>query len=275
MIGQKNLKDQIRNGNLAHFMILVGAKGSGKKTLLSELFDGFDTIYLEDNKVDSVRKMIDIVYRVHKHIFIMPDADDMSLSARNALLKVVEDCPNDNYFIMTLEDEQNTLETIRSRAVIYHMENYAEDDLLEYIRDNFPEEYDYGLAPLLLDLCEVPGEINELIYSDVTEFYNYVVKVVDNIAEVSGANAFKIADKLNLKGDDSKYELKLFWKIFINICISRFKQNKAQIRRYATGCQITSKYLRDLKIKGINKSALFDAWLLSIRDEWLNYDGTE
>ena len=125
MIGQKYLKKYVQTlideDNFPRFSIFVGPKGSGKKRFLREYFEG---IYPEDNKVEKKKKIIDMAYKVSHKTFIIPDADDMSNAAKNALLKVVEECPNDNYFIMTLEDEVNTLGTIRSRAQIFYMDMY-------------------------------------------------------------------------------------------------------------------------------------------------------
>ena len=101
----------------------------------------------------------------------------------------------------------------------------------------------------------------------VLDFYNYVEKVVDNIALVSGSNAFKIGDKIAFKdSDEKKYDLKLFWKSFMTICVSRIKDDPF---KYSAGIRITSKYLQELRITGINKQSTFDCWLLDIRQEWM------
>lgn len=65
MIGQKYLKKYVKTlieeDNFPRFSIFVGPKGSGKKRFLREYFEG---IYPEDNKVDSIRKIIDMAYKV-------------------------------------------------------------------------------------------------------------------------------------------------------------------------------------------------------------------
>ena len=263
MIGQHNLQSRIEqlieNGTFPRFSIFVGPKGSGKKTLLLEMFEG---IYLEDNKVESVRKMIDMVYKIGNRTFIMPDADTMSNAAKNALLKVIEECPNDNYFIMTLEDENNTLETIRSRGTVFHMDRYTPDEILEYCADNHFNEDDENYEKkenIIKELCETPGDVEILWNSNPLEFYDYVQLVVDNIAEVSLANAFKIPSKVALKEDAEGYDLRLFWKAFMKVSFD--------VGRY-NGIYATSKYLQKLRVKGINRSMLMDNWVLEIRELW-------
>ena len=267
MIGQHNLQSRIEqlieNGTFPRFSIFVGPKGSGKKTLLLEMFEG---IYLEDNKVESVRKMIDMAYKIGNRTFIMPDADTMSNAAKNALLKVIEECPNDNYFIMTLEDENNTLETIRSRGTVFHMDRYTPDEIGSYFYDKYHANHDKDEEEIVRELCDTPGDVDTLVKMGIKEFYDYVQLVVDNIAEVSLANAFKIPSKVALKEDAEGYDLRLFWKAFVNVCWNR--SYDYDTKKYCDGIVVTSKYLQKLRAKGINRSMLMDNWVLEIRELW-------
>jgi hypothetical protein len=80
--------------------------------------------------------------------------------------------------------------------------------------------------------------------------------VVDNVADVTIANAFKISEKIAIKEDSEKYDLKLFWKAFMNECIDRDKPKWALI---------TSQCMRELAVNGINKQMLFDKWVMILR----------
>lgn len=267
MIGQEQLRatihDLIAHNNFPRFALIVGPVGSGKKTLIQEYFDG---TYASDNSADSVREIVNLTYKLNNHLFIFTDIDTMSLAAKNALLKVVEECPNNNSFIMTAENESNVLETILSRAVIFHMEEYTPEELSKYHAQKYPNSYTSGY---IVSVCDTPGEIDALMQAGGNVVYDYVNKVIDNIASVSGANAFKIGEKLSFKEGDGKLDLKLFLKTFSACCIDRFKgASNFDIVGYSKACQITSKYIRDLRIKGINKQMLFDSWLLEIREAW-------
>lgn len=274
MIGQKSLiahcKNLIENDALQHFCIFIGNSGSGRKTLMKQLASEMQVLStITDISVASIREMIENAYKnVNPVIYIIPDADNMSMQAKNALLKVTEEPPNKAYFFMSLEDVNNTLPTIKSRATIYRMENYSKEELAEYFNCNYTAEDNY--IDLILLLCETPGEIitiqNMVEKNSADKFYAYVEKVVDNIATVSGSNAFKIADKIALKDDTTKYDLKLFFKAFMTVCIERMAE---QPMEYSKGVSITSKYLQELGIKGVNKQMLFDAWLLDIRKAWM------
>ena len=134
MIGQKHLQSRIEqlitDRTFPRFSILVGPKGSGKKTfanwIITKIVRHEALSYSQvcpDVKIDTIRQIIESAYKtISTNIYVIPDADTMSNAAKNALLKVTEEPPNNAYFIMTLEDENNTLETIRSRGTVFHMD---------------------------------------------------------------------------------------------------------------------------------------------------------
>ena len=273
MIGQHNLQSRIgqliEDNTFPRFSIFVGPNGSGKKTfvhevLIKEITDG---LYEECGiKVDDVRNLIADAYKIHSlAVYFIPDADNMSNAAKNALLKVTEEPPNNAYFIMTLEDENNTLETIRSRATIFHMDRYAPDEIIEYVEQKYGDTSE-GIE-IITDICDTPGDVDTLVTMGVKEFYDYVQLVVDNISEVSIANALKISEKIALKDESDKYDLKLFWRAFQSACIDRAGDGII----YCEYAAITSEFMKKLRIKGINKQMLFDNWIFAIRE--IIYDG--
>lgn len=280
MIGQTYLKERLQNliqeRTFPRFSILVGPKGSGKKTLanwiITKIVRQEALSYSQvcpDVKIDTIRQIIENAYKtISTNIYVIPDADEMSNAAKNALLKVTEEPPNNAYFIMTLEDENNTLETIRSRGTVFHMDRYTPDEILEYCGDNHFNEDDENYEKkenIVKELCETPGDVEILWDSNPLEFYDYVQLVVNNIETVSLANAFKISSKIALKDDDKGYDLNLFWRVFQKICleIATTVKEPEIIMKYGTWSITTAKFARKLRSKGINKQMLFDNWILS------------
>ena len=270
MIGQEQLKSiihrEIENDTFPRFCILVGPKGSGKKLICQYIVGELKTVGYEVGiKVDEIRAMINDAYTVSEPIvYMIKDADNMSVTARNALLKVVEEPPKNAYFIMTLKDLSNTLSTIRSRARVYTMDRYTPSEIGEYSAKTYNSAFKGDLT-IIKKVCSTPGEVNLLNTYNIQEFVDYVDLVVDNIAECEPANAFKSSSKLALKTDEG-YDLELFWKIFVLMCADRLFDD---YMRYADGITITGEYLQKVNRLGVNKQQLYDMWVLDIREAWL------
>lgn len=272
MIGQEHLLNDIKylidNSKFFRFSIICGPKGSGKKLLCKEISNMMKctTMIIPDIKADTLRSMIQDAYTIKtKTIYIIPDADDMSLTAKNAILKVVEEPPNNAYFIMTLESLSNTLPTIRSRAAVFAMDNYKITELQEYYKSKV-EDYKDTIT-LISDTCQTPGDIDYMLNVGITEFYEYAKKVFDNIAIVNGANAFKIGSNLCLKENTTGYDLKLFLRLFKTLCFNQFLQ--VNDRKYLHAMMITDAAIQKCSYKSVNKQMVFDMWVLDIRKEWM------
>lgn len=274
MIGQDMLlrisNKLIEKDSFPHILILEGQEGSGRRTISNEIGKMLDSVVIEAGvSVSDVRSMIENCHKmVNRTLHIIPEADTMSVAAQNAMLKVIEEPPNDCYFILTVQNKNALLDTILSRSTHYKMEAYTEQELREYI-DTI--NVDDGTADTMLMLSDTIGQIKQLAEIDVQAFMNYVELVIDNIAEVTGANSFKIAEKIALKKDSDGYDLKMFFKAFMILCLHRMEENKdsLDIVKYSRGLTITSHYLVECGIRGVSKPMLMDNWILDIRKEWM------
>ena len=150
-----------------------------------------------------------------------------------------------------------------------YMDRYTPDEIEEYFYKRFGVLYDREIS-IVRDLCETPGDVEIIMSYDATIFYDYVQLVVDNIAEISLANVFKILNNVALKDDAEGYDLRLFWKAFMKVCTDKCKSEEYLPKQYGylESALSTSKYLQKLTIKGINKQMLIDNWVLEIRDLW-------
>lgn len=276
MVGQKSLltiiDEQIFMDELPKFMIITGAEGSGKKLLAEHICTeaNFFWCFEPDNKIDTVRKVIAESYKVTSPTcYIFADVDTMSVSGKNALLKITEETPRFAHIIVTVTDLHTLPATLKSRASIYYMSPYTPVELLEYAKAegvNIPVD-------IIKELCETPKDVNILASYGAVEFYDFVAKVVDNIAEVTTANALKVTEKLGLKGESTKYDPKLFLRAFKAVCGHKMKQaididDVESQMYYSTAVKLCSNTLNQLNITGINKGALMDLFILDIREEW-------
>lgn len=269
MIGQKSLlkviDSQIDHDKFPHFILLVGSRGSGKKLLCKSIARKLGASYcVVEPKVDDVRQLRDTALEGNMQMFFAIDnAGKLSLAGKNALLKLAEECPSNVYLVALVESITQVPETLISRAYVMRMETYSHDELISYALSRghlTGKELD-----VITKVCITPGDVDLLLKSSVMEFYGYVCKVVDNIGIVSGANAFKIGQSISFKDSQEGYDLQMFLHAFMAECCARIKDNP---RHYAKGIRVTSKYLQQLDIVGINKESTFDNWMLDIRQVW-------
>lgn len=255
------------------FCILEGPQGQGKRTMANWIAEtlGYRIVTI-GTKIDDVRQMIADVQNLSSPIiYFIPDADNMSVGARNSLLKVTEEPPKNLFIIMSLTHSDNTLTTIKSRGRILTLDNYTTNELEQYANSKYTVEPEVMYQ--LLEVATNPGEIDELMSIGFEQFMKYVDKVYVNILEVSTGNSFKIADKLKFKSDDEGYSVELFLKVFQKISCDEIrpvdnnatKINQSEILRTVNIMRATNEALRELGIRGVNKKAVFDMWVLNVR----------
>lgn len=247
------------------FTIIVGYRGGGKKIIaryVGELLKG--TVVECGVTVADVRTVIENSYKTKaRMVYIFPDADKMSSEAKSALLKVTEEPPNNSYFIMTIESPASVPATILSRAAVCHLNPYTQKELKQYAQE-------IGVPVIVTEFCDTPGDIQIYKTTDVQQFLDYVELVFNNIDQVGTANSLKIGDRIALKENAQGYDLKLFWKAFVRMCMQEAEKvfPDEQAFRCAAGASITSKYLAELSVRGVNKNMLFLDWVLQLRKEW-------
>lgn len=69
----------------------------------------------------------------HRKVFIIEEAERMNPAAQNALLKTLEEPQPDTVFILISDDEEELLETIRSRCRLFRMEPVPEERVVELL----------------------------------------------------------------------------------------------------------------------------------------------
>lgn len=269
MIGQEQLLNKIttliEEDKFPRFSILVGLEGSGRKTISKEIAKRLNAqLAISGIKVDDIRNTMKLANSNYlKTLYVFPESDKMSNNAENALLKFLEEPPNNAYIILTVDDLYSLLYTIRSRGTVFTLDMYKPSELFTYFWQIRPDGNPND-AELVQKICETPGEVESLADS-IQNLYDYAQLVYDNIGEVAGANALKIGSKIALKDEEDKFDLKAFFKVFTYVC---FEHLGLMPMDYVV---TTIKYQNQLKIKGVNKPMLFDNWVLDMREIYFNY----
>lgn len=270
MIGQERLLnriDKMIDAGFPRFTIICGNKNSGRKMIANKIAKGLNAHLINSSiKVDDIREIIDLSYKQSEPtVYLLADVDKMSPAAKNALLKITEEPPRKAYFIMTLQDINNTLETLKSRGTVLNIDPYTPDNLLDYAEAN-KYELTEEEQEIVSNICTVPGEVDLVVRYNISEFYDFVKTVIQSIGIVNGANAFKIGQRLSYKEDDGGWDIALFMRAIMYLC--RKKMDTEPISQYKDSIKVTSKYLSQLSITGINKPSTIDMWILEMRGIW-------
>lgn len=98
-----------------------------------EVYSDFEIIEDENGiKVDAIRELIEkstrSSYEGNKKFFLIKDIGKMKKEAGNALLKLIEEPSENNYFIL-LNNNLNILSTIKSRCILTKIKNKTLDEL--------------------------------------------------------------------------------------------------------------------------------------------------
>lgn len=169
------IKNAVSQNKVSHAYILNGEKGSGKK-MLAKLFANTleceaggpepcgtchackqaasgnhpDIIFVTHEKpntisVDDIRKQVNEDIQIKPYsgkykIYIIADAELMTVQAQNAILKTIEEPPSYAVIFLLTENADSLLPTIRSRCVMLKLRN---------IRDALVKKY-------LMEQCQIP-----------------------------------------------------------------------------------------------------------------------
>lgn len=209
MIGQKNnIQTLIQwrcNKSVPRFIIIAGNEGSGRLTFAKAILKTINAKgVIMGNSISDVRDTIEQAYYITQPTcYIFRDADDMKNEAKNALLKVVEEPPNNAYFIMTVHNIDNMLSTIRSRGTVIKMEPYTMQELRSVSEDELSLEY-----------CNNIGEL-QIPHEEIQRAEDCVDGVLKALKEKSGTRLLKACTQLKAKQTETdKIDCLLFFRVF-------------------------------------------------------------
>ena len=194
MVGQQavtqTLKTQLSSGKLSHAYLFTGSRGTGKTSaakILSKAvncenpIDGnpcgccaacvaidsgscMDVLEIDaasNNGVDNVRDLRDgAVYtpsQVKKRVYIIDEVHMLSISAFNALLKIIEEPPEHLLFILATTELHKVPATILSRCQRFSFRRIGQEDIasrLQYVAYQEGIDLDANAAMVLARLAD-------------------------------------------------------------------------------------------------------------------------
>lgn len=126
-------------------ILISGLPGAGKYTTAKFIIDNIDPLNIDSNLLHFYQKpiTIDNVREIYnfaklkskiKRFVIIENIDHMTNEAQNALLKVLEEPPDNTYFITTSSNVINVLPTVLSRLQVLPILTPSKEASVEYFR---------------------------------------------------------------------------------------------------------------------------------------------
>ena len=186
----QTLKTQILTGKLSHAYLFTGSRGTGKTSCAKILAKAVNCLHPDNgnpcnvceacraidsgscmdvleidaasnNGVDNVRDLRDdAVYtpsQVRKRVYIVDEVHMLSMSAFNALLKIIEEPPEHLLFILATTELHKVPATILSRCQRFSFRRISQEDIasrLQYVAYQEQIELDEAAARVLARLAD-------------------------------------------------------------------------------------------------------------------------
>ena len=260
----KILKNQVKAGKISHAYLFSGTRGTGKTSaakvfarainclnpkdgepcneceVCKSILDGNTSDVIEmdaasNNSVENIRQIrqevvyatVDVKYRV----YIIDEVHMLTTSAFNALLKTLEEPPENVVFILATTEQHKIPVTILSRCLRFEFNRISNENIIErlkYVLDKekiaYEEEAlqfiaklaDGGMRDALSILDRCISEMSEkLTYEDIQRVVGAIDKqiiqnIVDAIEKYDYVKAIENVDIVITKGKDLRqlaYEL--------------------------------------------------------------------
>jgi DNA polymerase III subunit delta' len=226
----------------AHAIMLVGPSGSGKQSVAQLLAERLLEVGSLENQaglrvispqkgsigIDEIRQ-IQRFLRLKttgqsriRRVLVITDAQQMTIEAQNAFLKLLEEPPEDTRLVLTVASGQHMLTTIYSRVQVIHVKAPSKEALVEYFisqgkyKDAVEKAYLLGggqiglMAALLNDQADHP-----------------LIEYVDKAKQFLGQSSFERLAHLD-NFAKSREELALLLEALKRMSSTAFEQSASQ-----------------------------------------------
>jgi len=159
-----------------------------------------------------------------KRIAIIDCIDNINKFGANALLKILEEPPNNSIIFVIANNKSNVLDTIRSRCRSLQFSNLSKADTNTIINNNIAKEITIeSLDQLNLLSNGIPGKGILLFQNKGLEIYNCIIDIFENINKISHSKVEDLNSLINSKSNNLELNvLKELSTIFFNRVYRRY-----------------------------------------------------
>ena len=258
LLSEKNSHNLIKNNSHPDLFCI------NNETLIS-YFERKDKKKVKTNTkkipVGFIREAIDFVMlksglSKNKILFI-DNAENLTISSQNALLKILEEPPENTYIIIQSNRYKCLNQTIYSRCQMIHFNNLSQDELHTWAEDILQNKDDKSIIPSYM----TPKKISQLIengsFQDLKELNNYLDSLFNK-----GINGKVINNVIEL---DIEFNQKLNYIIDFALSISKTGTSNIHPVRLSDYIEQLSDFREDLfEINSLNQRYALNHLLLQI-----------
>ena len=197
LLNEKNSQNLIKNNSHPDLFCI------NNETLIS-YFQREDKDKLKNKTkkipVGFIREAIDFVMlksglSKNKILFI-DGAENLTISSQNALLKTLEEPPQNTYIIIQSNRFKCLNQTIYSRCQLIHFNNLSQDELYSWAEDILQNKNDKSVIPSYMTPKKVSQLIEDGLFEDLKKLNNYLSTLFNK-----GIDGKVISDVIDLNID--------------------------------------------------------------------------
>ena len=258
LLSEKNSKNLIKNNSHPDLFCI------NNETLIS-YFQREDKDKLKNKTkkipVGFIREAIDFVMlksglSKNKILFI-DEAENLTISSQNALLKTLEEPPQNTYIIIQSNRFKCLNQTIYSRCQLIHFNNLSQDELYSWTEDILQNKNDKYVLPSYMTPKKVSQLINDGLFEDLKILNNHLYTLFNK-----GIDGKVINDVIDLNID---FNEKLNYIIDFTLSISKKGSSNIHPVRLSDFIEDLSNFRENLfEINSLNQRYALHHLLLKI-----------
>lgn len=254
------LTKSVNSGHLCHAYLFYGQKGIGKKTIAKFFSAGIlckgdnkpcfkcvsckkvldnihPDLYILENTESKNSIHIDEIRQIRKDAYVKPNesdykvyiidnAENMTIGAFNALLKVLEEPPETTIFILTCESKSAVPETILSRCMPLAVYPLTNDECLTALKELEPQKTENQLLYAVEQSNGILGQALKILNDDSYEKVKLIKdEVIKGIITINEYDILKAFSQIN---NDKKLFVDVVNELIISVRNSTLVKIKAR-----------------------------------------------